>query len=110
MILYSFAAQGHKFNRVSRITNDYPAAANAVTSISVIRIGPPPGLDHTGSRPFQVRMLEKHVATSQAFVPMQRQPKAFDTFTGEEGLPETEGGGMLVMGCLPKDGERASGV
>lgn len=100
---------GHKFNRVAPITSLYPSDANAQTTISVIRVGPPAGLtNHDGhSGRFQVRMLEKHIASSQAFVPMQRQPIAFENWTGEPSLPKTDGGGMIVVGCLPKDGESA---
>lgn len=56
--------QGHKFNRVSPISNSYPTDAQPtpVTAISVIRIGPPAGLELGGV--FQLRMFERHAATT----------------------------------------------
>lgn len=95
--------QGHKFNRISPIISTYPAAESGsepITSISVIRIGPPAGLA-LGSE-FAVRMLERHAATTQAFVPMAKAGRAWDAFNGQTALERDgeEAGGMVVVGCL----------
>jgi len=50
-------------------------------------------------------MLERHAATSQAFIPFAKAGSEWDEFTGEKGLPESRGGGMVVVGCLPGAGE-----
>lgn len=94
---------GHKFNRISPIISTYPAAESGsepITSISVIRIGPPAGLA-LGSE-FAVRMLERHAATTQAFVPMAKAGRAWDAFNGQTALERDgeEAGGMVVVGCL----------
>ncbi|KAK4046132.1 Allantoicase [Microbotryomycetes sp. JL201] len=98
--------QGYKFNRISPITSLYASSSDDAnfqgkphTAINVIRVGPPKGLSHEGTT-FDVRMLERHVATSQAFVPMSKAGHEWDEFTGQKGLEQTRGGGMLVVGCL----------
>ncbi|KAM0785990.1 hypothetical protein ACM66B_006808 [Microbotryomycetes sp. NB124-2] len=99
---------GYKFNRISPITSLYPSDPNDSqyqgkphTAINVIRVGPPQGLTHNGTT-FEVRMLERHIATSQAFIPMSKQGQEWQEFTGgaEKGFEQTKGGGMLIVGCL----------
>ncbi|KAK4053583.1 Allantoicase [Microbotryomycetes sp. JL221] len=110
---------GHKFNRISPITSLYPTSPSTPsyqgkphTAINVIRVGPPKGLTLDGTCQFQVRMLERHAATSQAFIPMNKSTKDWDEFAqGDEAKRERlqqtkEAGGMLVVGCLSQpDGQ-----
>lgn len=54
-------------------------------------------------------MLERHAATSQAFIPFGKAGGEWDAFTGEKGLKAERGGGMVVVGCLPGVGTFAAG-
>ncbi|SGY20218.1 BQ5605_C017g08534 [Microbotryum silenes-dioicae] len=105
---------GHKFNRLAPITSSYPASSSssstpeadkAVTSISLARIGPVPELKFGTS--FEVRMLERHAASSQAFIPLNTSGDEWTRWNGEKGLKgqEQTPGGMLVMGALSGEGE-----
>ena len=57
-----------KYARLAQITSTYPIEANAVMGISVFRATPKVGL--TRGKMFDVRFMERHPYTSQAFVPM----------------------------------------
>ncbi|SCZ94765.1 BZ3500_MvSof-1268-A1-R1_Chr12-1g03643 [Microbotryum saponariae] len=107
---------GHKFNRLAPITSSYPASSSsstpaadkAVTSISLARIGPVPELKFGTS--FEVRMLERHAASSQAFMPLNTSGDEWTRWNGEKGLKgqEQTPGGMLVMGALCGEDEEAN--
>ena len=45
-------------------------------------------------------MLERHAASSQAFLPLAKAGAEWDEFTGTKGLDQVRGGGMIVVGCL----------
>lgn len=57
-----------KYARLANITNSYPADAGAITGISVFRATPKIGLER--GKAFDIRYMERHPYTSQAFVPM----------------------------------------
>ncbi|KDE05928.1 ureidoglycolate hydrolase [Microbotryum lychnidis-dioicae p1A1 Lamole] len=106
---------GHKFNRLAPITSSYPASSSssstpeadkAVTSISLARIGPVPELKFGTS--FEVRMLERHAASSQAFIPLNTSGDEWTSWNGEKGLKgqEQTPGGMLVMGALSGEDDK----
>lgn len=57
-----------KYARLADITSTYPAESGAVTGISVFRATPKVGL--TRGKSFDVKYMERHPYTSQAFVPM----------------------------------------
>ena len=50
-------------------------------------------------------MLERHAATTQAFIPMAKAGAEWEEFNGEKALKQTTGGGMIVVGCLNGPGE-----
>ncbi|SCV72932.1 BQ2448_6857 [Microbotryum intermedium] len=98
---------GHKFNRLAPITSSYLASSSstsdsdqAVTSISLARIGPVPELKFGTT--FEVRMMERHAASSQAFIPLNTSGDEWTRWNSEKGLKgqEQTPGGMLVMGAL----------
>ncbi|KAM0755967.1 hypothetical protein T439DRAFT_320661 [Meredithblackwellia eburnea MCA 4105] len=94
---------GHKFNRVSPIISTYADKAPAElgtpkTAISIIRIGPPKGLALGGK--FELRMFERHAATTQAFIPLAKAEPKWEQFTGEKALVQDSSEGMIVVGCL----------
>ncbi|TXT13405.1 hypothetical protein VHUM_00772 [Vanrija humicola] len=57
-----------KISWLSNLSESYPADAGAVTAIGVYRATPKPGCDR--GKVFDVRYMERHAYTSQAFVPM----------------------------------------
>jgi ureidoglycolate hydrolase len=57
-----------KYARLANIVNNYPADTGAVTGISVFRATPKVGLER--GKVFDIRYMERHPYTSQAFVPM----------------------------------------
>lgn len=70
-----------------------------VTAIFVFRATPPPGL--AAGSTYEVRMFERHAATTQAFIPMAR-----GEWGGGIGEPKLEGtGGMVVLAALNGPGE-----
>ncbi|CAK9784156.1 hypothetical protein CC85DRAFT_324978 [Cutaneotrichosporon oleaginosum] len=77
----------------SRVTNTYPAdedAKGARTALGVFRATPKEGL-HRGQR-FDIRYLERHEYTSQAFIPMGK-----DNLAGVGETPLAPGGTFLVV-------------
>ena len=65
-----------KYARLADITNNYPADSGAVTGISVYRATPKVGL--TRGKAFDVKYMERHPYTSQAFVPMGKGEVGLD--------------------------------
>lgn len=62
------AGKAAKYTRLAPIIDNYPAEAGARTAISVMRCTPREGLER--GKVFDVRFMERHPFTSQAFVPM----------------------------------------
>jgi len=58
----------NKYARLADIVKSYPEGSGAVTGISVFRATPKVGL--TRGEVFDVRFMERHPYTSQAFIPM----------------------------------------
>lgn len=67
-----------KYARLANITSTYPVDANAVTGISVFRATPKVGLER--GKAFDIRYMERHPYTSQAFVPMGKSEVGHDIF------------------------------
>ncbi|ORY21974.1 galactose-binding domain-like protein [Naematelia encephala] len=80
----------NKWTRLADITSTYPQDTGAVTGIAVFRATPKVGLER--GQAFDVRFMERHPYTSQAFIPMG---KAEWKGKSEEKLPK--GGEMLVV-------------
>ena len=59
-----------KYARLADITSTYPSDADAVTGISVFRATPKVGLER--GKAFDLRYMERHSFTSQAFIPMAK--------------------------------------
>jgi allantoicase len=57
-----------KYARLAEIKSTYPEELGAVTGISVFRATPKVGLER--GKVFDIRYMERHPYTSQAFVPM----------------------------------------
>ena len=57
-----------EYGRLSDIVQSYPVSTGAVTGISVFRATPRAGL--VRGKVFDVRSMERHPYTSQAFIPM----------------------------------------
>nr|ODN79211.1 allantoicase [Cryptococcus depauperatus CBS 7841] len=79
-----------KHNRLAPVVSTYPQDSGAVTGIAVFRATKKVGLER--SRVFDVRLMERHPYTSQAFIPMG---KAEWSGKGEEAL--SVGGELLVI-------------
>lgn len=79
-----------KLSWLSSLENKYPAEVDAKTAIGVYRATPKEGL--VRGQTFDIRHMERHPYTSQAFVPMG---KAEWVGMGESGLPP--GGTFLVV-------------
>ncbi|GMK57539.1 hypothetical protein CspeluHIS016_0403730 [Cutaneotrichosporon spelunceum] len=82
---------GARGSKRSPITNSYPADQDgACTSIGLFRATPKAGL-HRGQL-FDVSLLERHIYTSQAFIPLGK-----DNLVGMGEAPLTAGGTFLVV-------------
>jgi allantoicase len=57
-----------KYARLADISHTYPADSGAVTGISVFRASPKIGLER--GKVFEIRLMERHEFTTQAFIPM----------------------------------------
>jgi allantoicase len=57
-----------KYARLADIVDTYPGDAGAVLGVSVFRASPKIGLER--GRVFDIRFMERHPFTSQAFIPM----------------------------------------
>ncbi|KAI0341953.1 Allantoicase [Trametopsis cervina] len=56
-----------KFHKLALLESSYPADANATTGLSVYRCKP---IELTAHGLWEVKLLERHPATNQAFIPM----------------------------------------
>jgi allantoicase len=57
-----------KYARLADITDTYPSDANAILGVSVFRASPKIGLER--GKVFDIRFMERHPYTTQAFIPM----------------------------------------
>lgn len=64
-----------KYARLADVVSTYPESANAVTAISVFRATPKVGLER--GKVFDIRYMERHPYTSQAFIPMGKAEVSF---------------------------------
>lgn len=71
-----------KYARLAEITSTYPQDAEAVTGISVFRATPKVGLER--GKTFDIRYMERHPYTSQAFVPMGKAEVSKDPDCGTQ--------------------------
>jgi allantoicase len=60
--------KAEKYTRLAPVLSTYPANSGTVTGISVFRATKKVGL-HRG-KAFDVRLMERHPYTTQAFIPM----------------------------------------
>lgn len=63
-------AKVEKYCRLADVTNTYPEAEGAYTGIGVYRATKKVGLER--GQVFDVRLMERHKYTSQAFIPMAK--------------------------------------
>jgi len=80
----------HKFNKISLLKSSYPAEVQATTGLSVYRCQP---IDAKPGGYWDVKVLERHLHTNQAFIPMG--PGL--TSEGDEGLKETAKGYLVIV-------------
>jgi allantoicase len=64
------AAKVEKYCRLADVVNTYPKAEGAYTGIGVYRATKKVGLER--GQTFDVRLMERHSFTSQAFIPMSK--------------------------------------
>jgi ureidoglycolate hydrolase len=86
----------HKFHKLSLLESSYPADVQATTGLSVYRCQP---IDAKPGGHWDIKVLERHLHTNQAFIPMG---PGF-TNEGDEGLKETARGYLVVVAQNGKD-------
>lgn len=64
------AAKVEKYCRLADVVNTYPEGEGAYTGIGVYRATKKVGLER--GKVFDVRLMERHMYTSQAFIPMSK--------------------------------------
>lgn len=69
-VLINEKGKAEKYTRLAPILNTYPADADAQTTIGVYRATKKIGLDR--GKVFDVRYMERHPYTTQAFIPMNK--------------------------------------
>ena len=79
-----------KFHKISLLESSYPADVQATTGLSVYRCQP---IDAKPGGHWDIKVLERHAHTNQAFIPMG--PGL--TNEGDEGLEETAKGYLVVV-------------
>jgi allantoicase len=84
-----------KFHKLALLESSYPPAANATTGLSVYRCRP---VELSADGLWEVRLLERHPATKQAFIPMGEA-------SGSDAL-EKPGKRYLVIVALNGSGDR----
>lgn len=84
-------------------SSSYESPTPPVTAIAIARFDASPLLKH--GEIAEIRMLEKHIASSQAFIPMATASEEWAPWAGDTGAKVKGLGGMLVVGCLPDAGK-----
>jgi allantoicase len=69
--------KSEKYNRLAHILESYPYDSGAITSIGVYRATKKVGLER--GRVFDVRLMERHPYTTQAFIPMGKAEVSDET-------------------------------
>jgi allantoicase len=85
-----------KFHKISLLESSYPAEVQATTGMSVYRCQP---IDAKPGGCWDIKVLERHSHTNQAFIPMG--PGL--TSEGDEGLRETARSYLVVVAQNGKD-------
>ena len=86
----------HKFHKISLLESSYPADGRATTGLSVYRCQP---IDAKPGGYWDIKILERHLHTNQAFIPMG--PGLMEE--GDEGLKETAKGYLVIVAQNGKD-------
>lgn len=86
----------HKFHKISLLESSYPAEVQATTGLSVYRCQP---IDAKPGGCWDIKVLERHRHTNQAFIPMGQGL----TNEGDEGLKETARSYLVVVAQGGKD-------
>ena len=86
----------YKFHKLSLSESSYPADVQATTGLSVYRCQP---IDAKPGGHWDIKVLERHIHTNQAFIPMG---PGF-TKEGDESLKETARGYLVVVAQNSKD-------
>jgi allantoicase len=72
------AAKVEKYCRLADVTSTYPESEGAYTGIGVYRATKKIGLER--GQVFDVRLMERHKYTSQAFIPMAKGDVSLDLY------------------------------
>lgn len=80
----------YKFNKISLLESSYPENVRATTGLSVYRCQP---IDAKPGGHWDIKVLERHLHTNQAFIPMG---PGFPS-EGDQGLKETAKGYLVVV-------------
>ena len=86
----------YKFHKISLLESSYPADVKATTGLSVYRCQP---IDAKPGGHWDIKVLERHLHTNQAFIPMG---PGFAS-EGDEGLKETARDYLVVVAQNGKD-------
>lgn len=86
----------YKFHKLSLLESSYPADVQATTGLSVYRCQP---IDAKLGGHWDIRVLERHLHTNQAFIPMGTGLAS----EGDEGLKETAKGYLVIVAQNGKD-------
>lgn len=86
----------HKFQKISLLESSYPAEVQATTGLSVYRCQP---IDAKLGGWWDIKALERHSHTNQAFIPMGPGLRN----EGDEGLKETARSYLVVVAQNGKD-------
>lgn len=86
----------HKFNKISLLESSYPENVHATTGLSVYRCQP---IDAKPGGHWDIKVLERHLHTNQAFIPMG---PGFPS-EGDQGLKESAKGYLVIVAQNGKD-------
>lgn len=91
-VRFTYANQGsaHKFHKISLLESSYPDNVQATTGLSVFRCQP---IDAKPGGHWDIKILERHLHTNQAFIPMGPGSPS----EGDQGLKETAKGYLVVV-------------
>jgi allantoicase len=86
----------HKFHKISLLESSYPENVLATTGLSVYRCKP---IDAKAGGHWDIKVLERHLHTNQAFIPMGPGSPS----EGDQGLKETAKRYLVVVAQNGKD-------